>query len=170
VAHDPLREAHHQLLIRLHSEGGDRAGALRAYHQCMSLLRRELGVEPGPPTRELFERVRKSEAPAAAPAPKEAPPTTAAAAAAHRGTRSRAETAGRCVECGGIGRNIRMAVILGETGHREVAPGGRSMRMGRARTPRGGAHALLRRTGTGGPTRPSRTGCAASPCVRLARM
>src|SRR5581483_1621416 len=45
VALDPLREAHHQSVIRLHAAHGDRASALRAYHQCMRTLRRELGVE-----------------------------------------------------------------------------------------------------------------------------
>ena len=59
VALDPLREAHHQLLIRLHGANRDRASALRAYHQCMRILRRELGVEPSEPTRELFELALK---------------------------------------------------------------------------------------------------------------
>jgi DNA-binding SARP family transcriptional activator/predicted ATPase len=59
VALDPLSEAHHQLLIRLHAANHDRASALRAYHQCLRVLRREIGVEPGPATLELFERVLK---------------------------------------------------------------------------------------------------------------
>jgi DNA-binding SARP family transcriptional activator/predicted ATPase len=113
VAHDPLREAHHQLLIRLHTAGRDRAGALRAYHQCMSVLRRELGVEPGPATRELFERVLKSEAPAAAPA--EAPPTEAAAplpiVGRDRELKQLAAT-WSTAERGGM----QIAVILGEPG------------------------------------------------------
>ncbi|MCU1260978.1 MAG: repeat:Bacterial transcriptional activator domain:Tetratricopeptide 4, partial [Bryobacterales bacterium] len=61
VAHDPLRESHHQALIRLHARNQDRAGALRAYHQCMRILRRELALEPGPGTKALFEQVLKSE-------------------------------------------------------------------------------------------------------------
>jgi len=64
VTHDPLRETHHQMLIRLHAANGDRASAVRAYHQCMRVLRRELAVEPEAATRELFERVLKSQAPA----------------------------------------------------------------------------------------------------------
>ena len=59
VALDSLSEAHHQLLIRLHAANQDRASALRAYHQCMRVLRREMGVEPGTATRELFERILK---------------------------------------------------------------------------------------------------------------
>lgn len=67
VAQDPLRETHHQLLIRLHRDNNDRASALRAYHQCMRVLRRELGVEPSAATREMFEKILKQEsAPAAA--------------------------------------------------------------------------------------------------------
>jgi DNA-binding SARP family transcriptional activator/predicted ATPase len=62
IALDSLSEANHQLLIRLHAANQDRASALRAYHQCMRVLRRELGVEPGPATQKLFERILKLEA------------------------------------------------------------------------------------------------------------
>src|SRR5438270_9632788 len=58
---DPIGEAHHQLLIRLHAANHDRSSALRAYHRCMRVLQREIGVEPGPATRELFERILKAE-------------------------------------------------------------------------------------------------------------
>ncbi|MGI8961234.1 MAG: BTAD domain-containing putative transcriptional regulator [Bryobacteraceae bacterium] len=67
VALDPLCEAHHQLLIRLHAANNDRASALRAFHQCMRVLRREMGVEPDPATQELFERILKVD-PGASPA------------------------------------------------------------------------------------------------------
>ncbi len=65
VALDSLCEAHHQMLIRLHAANHDRASALRAYHQCMRVLRREMGVEPGAATQELFDRILKSDSPAA---------------------------------------------------------------------------------------------------------
>jgi DNA-binding SARP family transcriptional activator/predicted ATPase len=61
VALDSLGESHHQLLIRLHAANHDRSSALRAYHQCMRVLRREMGVEPGSATLELFERILKAE-------------------------------------------------------------------------------------------------------------
>lgn len=61
VSLDSLSEVHHQLLIRLHTANHDRASALRAYHQCMRVLRRELGVEPGKATQELFQRILKAE-------------------------------------------------------------------------------------------------------------
>ena len=73
VALDPLSEANHQLLIRLHAANHDRSGALRAYHQCMRVLRREMGVEPGRATVELFETILKA-GPAAASAPPAAKP------------------------------------------------------------------------------------------------
>ncbi len=54
---DPLSEAKYQTLIRLHALNGDRAGALRTYHQCIEVLRRELNVEPGISTRKLYEEM-----------------------------------------------------------------------------------------------------------------
>ncbi len=61
VAHDSLGESNYQLLIRLHAANQDRAGALRAYHQCKAVLRRELAVPPGPATVALFESILKDE-------------------------------------------------------------------------------------------------------------
>jgi hypothetical protein len=60
IALDSLNESSHRLLIRLHAANNDRASALRAYHQCMRRLRREMGVEPSPATLELFERILKA--------------------------------------------------------------------------------------------------------------
>jgi DNA-binding SARP family transcriptional activator/predicted ATPase len=77
VALDPLSELHHQLLIRLHAANHDRASALRAYHQCMRVLRRELGVAPGPATLELFERILKSEPGASREVPSGSPESAA---------------------------------------------------------------------------------------------
>jgi predicted ATPase/DNA-binding SARP family transcriptional activator len=58
---DSLSEPYHRLLIRLHAANHDRASALRAYHQCMRVLRREMGVEPAAATKELFERILKGD-------------------------------------------------------------------------------------------------------------
>jgi tetratricopeptide (TPR) repeat protein len=66
---DPLRETSYQNLMRLHALNGDRAGALRAYRECITVLQRELNVEPGPTTRQLHERVVTLDA-----VPVEAPP------------------------------------------------------------------------------------------------
>lgn len=113
VAHDSLREAHHQTLIRVYGAAGDRASALRAYHQCMRLLRRELGVDPGPATRELFERILKSGAPAAAPT--EAPPTASATPQPMVG-RQREREQLRAARDAAIAGGMQWAFILGEPG------------------------------------------------------
>ncbi|WP_421656238.1 ATP-binding protein [Leptothermofonsia sp. ETS-13] len=52
---DPLNELAYCHLMRLHMQEGDRASALRVYHQCMTLLQEELGVNPSPTTRKLYE-------------------------------------------------------------------------------------------------------------------
>ena len=55
VARDPLREESHRLLIRLCQASGDRARAVRAYHVCAATLERELGIDPAPQTRAVYE-------------------------------------------------------------------------------------------------------------------
>ena len=55
VARDPLREEYHRLLIRLCQASGDRARAVRAYHVCATTLEAELGIEPAPETRAVYE-------------------------------------------------------------------------------------------------------------------
>lgn len=54
---DPLREETYARLMQLYALQGDRATALRVYHNCATLLVRELGVEPGPVTQGLYERL-----------------------------------------------------------------------------------------------------------------
>ncbi|MDQ2997038.1 MAG: AAA family ATPase, partial [Chloroflexota bacterium] len=44
---DPLEEETYVCLMRLHALNNDRASALRAYHQCVTMLQRELDLEPG---------------------------------------------------------------------------------------------------------------------------
>lgn len=58
LMHDPLREETHRQLMRLCALRGDGSGVVRAYRDCAAVLRDELGVEPSPPTRDLFERLR----------------------------------------------------------------------------------------------------------------
>lgn len=52
---DPLREDAHRSLIVAHIGRGDRARALRAYHECAAVLERELGITPGRLTRDAYE-------------------------------------------------------------------------------------------------------------------
>ncbi|MCB0056574.1 MAG: tetratricopeptide repeat protein, partial [Caldilineaceae bacterium] len=65
LRHDPLHESAYAQLMRLHALNDDRAAALHTYHTCATLLRRELDVEPGPTTRQLYERLLSAPQPVA---------------------------------------------------------------------------------------------------------
>jgi DNA-binding SARP family transcriptional activator/predicted ATPase len=54
LRNDPVHEATYRRLMRLHARCGERARALRVYHTCATVLERELGVEPGPLTRQAY--------------------------------------------------------------------------------------------------------------------
>lgn len=54
---DPLHEDTHGRLMRLHARTGDRATALRLYQNCVTLLDRELGVEPGAAVQRAYAQV-----------------------------------------------------------------------------------------------------------------
>ncbi|NEQ49344.1 MAG: hypothetical protein F6K11_04305 [Leptolyngbya sp. SIO3F4] len=58
---DPLYEPVYCHLMRLHTQEGDRASALRVYHQYMTLLQEELGVPPSPTTSQLYEEILRLE-------------------------------------------------------------------------------------------------------------
>ncbi|HRW09104.1 MAG TPA: BTAD domain-containing putative transcriptional regulator [Caldilineaceae bacterium] len=55
--HDPLHEASYRLMMQIHSLLGDRVAALRVYHACVSMLEKELGVEPSPATSRLHAQL-----------------------------------------------------------------------------------------------------------------
>ena len=57
---DPLEEAVHRLVMRLHSQHGRRAAALRQYQICLDLLERELRAEPEAETRQLHQEILRS--------------------------------------------------------------------------------------------------------------
>ncbi|HEU5101898.1 MAG TPA: AAA family ATPase, partial [Roseiflexaceae bacterium] len=57
LRHDPLREDTYLCLMRLHALNSDRAGALRIYHSCATILERELGVVPSPATHAAYTRL-----------------------------------------------------------------------------------------------------------------
>lgn len=59
LALDPLQEAAHRTLMRLYAEQGRRGAALRQYQQCVGVLQRELGLEPEPETRQLYQEILK---------------------------------------------------------------------------------------------------------------
>jgi DNA-binding SARP family transcriptional activator len=51
---DPLPEDSYRLLMRTYDAAGDRAAAVRVYHECVSTLQRELGVEPSGATKAAY--------------------------------------------------------------------------------------------------------------------
>jgi hypothetical protein len=55
---EPFHESGYALLMRAHAQRGDRAAALRAFHTCVDVLERELGVEPSAQTRALYDDLR----------------------------------------------------------------------------------------------------------------
>jgi len=57
LALDPLREDVHRALMRLYIAQGQRGPALREYQSCVGILRRELGVEPEPATKRLYQEI-----------------------------------------------------------------------------------------------------------------
>ncbi|HZJ72361.1 MAG TPA: BTAD domain-containing putative transcriptional regulator, partial [Planctomycetota bacterium] len=57
LALDPLQEPAHRALMQLYVDLGRRAAALRQYETCVGLLQRDLGVEPEPETRALYQAI-----------------------------------------------------------------------------------------------------------------
>jgi len=60
LALDPAQEAIHRDLMRLFERQGRRGDALRQYRLCVDALQRELGVEPQPETRRLYQEIVRS--------------------------------------------------------------------------------------------------------------
>jgi DNA-binding SARP family transcriptional activator len=58
LATDELAEDMHRRLIELYGLAGDRAAAMRQFERCVVMLERELGVDPLPETRAVYEAVR----------------------------------------------------------------------------------------------------------------
>lgn len=52
--HDPLREDTYRIWMRLLAQQGDRAGVARVYNMCVTVLERELDVEPAPETQAQY--------------------------------------------------------------------------------------------------------------------
>lgn len=63
LAVDELAEDVHRRLIELFGAAGDRDAARRQFESCMAVLERELGVDPLPETRAVYDAVVKGEAP-----------------------------------------------------------------------------------------------------------
>jgi DNA-binding SARP family transcriptional activator len=54
---DPLHEASYRHLMNFRALAGDRAGALRVYHECATVLERELNVPPATETQALYHHL-----------------------------------------------------------------------------------------------------------------
>lgn len=63
VREEPERESWHRDLMRAHAAAGERAMALRQYHACRTVLRREQGIEPDQETRVLYRSLLSSGGP-----------------------------------------------------------------------------------------------------------
>ncbi len=61
LALDPLSEDLYRRLMRLFAFNNDRASALHVYHTCVSTLQREMGVDPDPATRAIYEQLLQQE-------------------------------------------------------------------------------------------------------------
>ena len=59
---DPLSESYYQQLIRLYAAKGDKARAVRTYHQCVEVLERELGLDPTGKTQRLYRELMARDA------------------------------------------------------------------------------------------------------------
>jgi DNA-binding SARP family transcriptional activator len=57
---DPFREDIHCLLMKAQVALGNRAAAREQFETLRRLLQKELGVEPGPETRKLFQELLKA--------------------------------------------------------------------------------------------------------------
>ncbi|MFW8745595.1 BTAD domain-containing putative transcriptional regulator, partial [Mesorhizobium japonicum] len=72
VERNPLDERAHRILIRSLAVAGDRAGAIRAFEDCRSVLAEQLGMDPAPETAAVYLEVLRSGAAAGGTLP--APP------------------------------------------------------------------------------------------------
>ena len=63
LALDPIHEPAHRELMWLYYWASQRSAALRQYDQCVSTLKQELGVDPEPETRALYQAIREKRAP-----------------------------------------------------------------------------------------------------------
>jgi DNA-binding SARP family transcriptional activator len=68
LALDPLQEVVHRTLMRLYTRQGRRGTALRQYQTCVGVLQREVGAEPEPETKQLYQEILRHPPPVQASA------------------------------------------------------------------------------------------------------
>jgi DNA-binding SARP family transcriptional activator len=116
----PAEEAVHRTLMRLYARQGRRAAALRQYQICSAALKRELGLDPEPATRALFEEFLQSPPPGRsgprfAATREAAPPSPQAPEVPVVGRHAERERLTTCREQAWTGRG-QIAVVLGAAG------------------------------------------------------
>jgi DNA-binding SARP family transcriptional activator len=67
IRQDPLLEISYQRLMAIYLSSGERARAVRTYHQCVEVLEKEMGLDPSPETRKLYRQIMEREVPAEEP-------------------------------------------------------------------------------------------------------
>jgi len=125
LALDPLQEAVHRALMRIHARQGRQDAALRQYQVCVDVLQRELGIEPEPETRELYRTLlgRRASGTAEASSPTTAP-ARPPSSARPRGESGITPLIGREGELARLGEVLdevfagrgRLVAVLGEAG------------------------------------------------------
>ena len=105
---EPLEESGHRRLMELQHRAGDRAAALATYHRCISILQRELEVEPCADTVAAYQRLFAETAAPAAPVP-EAPQDAPLVGRT-------SELAALRSAWAAIGYGPRLTVVVGEAG------------------------------------------------------
>jgi DNA-binding SARP family transcriptional activator/predicted ATPase len=114
LALDPLHEPAQRELMRLYALAGQRSAALRQYEESERLLAAELGVEPEPATRELYEEIRSRRLgpPAAIPEPPQQPRGDALAPSAEADAARRAPFGSLPPNAGFVGRQRELGDII----------------------------------------------------------
>ncbi|MBE7384974.1 MAG: NACHT domain-containing protein [Leptolyngbya sp. SIO1E4] len=73
IQREPLSEVGYLSLMKAYAQQGDRPAALQVYHQCVTLLREEMGIDPSTETRQFYEQLLV-DVPAPQPLPNETLP------------------------------------------------------------------------------------------------
>ncbi|HEX6108564.1 MAG TPA: AAA family ATPase, partial [Ktedonobacteraceae bacterium] len=109
---DPLSEDLYRRLMRLFSLNNDRSSALRVYHSCVTILQREMGVDPSPATCEVYEQVMQQGIPAIQPFVHQPPPAATPALIGREGEWERLHNAWQRTLDGGS----HFVLVTGEAG------------------------------------------------------
>ena len=115
ISHDPLHEAGYLRLMRLHALQGDRARALHVYHTCVTVLLRELEVEPNEEIQAAYAQLLSQDELPIEIGPTIADVSTARAATRLIGRQSEWNALRACWD-GLKRRPVHVAVLAGEAG------------------------------------------------------